>query len=124
LRSQKPVGVIQEPYALLIAHYIIHWLMHQAILQTDIDPDWISFTRAVQVLQAAIPEFQMGVRDDLPQLYARLLRDIATEPLPERSLRSSPRVVKRKMSTFRLKRPQHGHWPQPTRPLRRAVMLI
>jgi Insertion element 4 transposase N-terminal/Transposase DDE domain len=124
LRSQKPVGVIQELYALLIAHYVIRWLMHQAALQADVDPDRISFTHAVQVIQTAIPEFQMSARDALPQLYARLLRDIAAELLPERRLRSNPRVVKRKMSKFRLKRPQHDHWPQPTRPLRDAVMLI
>ena len=124
LRSQKPVGVIQELYALLIAHYVIRWLMHQAALQADVDPDRISFTHAVQVIQAAIPEFQMSARDALPQLYARLLRDIAAELLPERRLRSNPRVVKRKMSKFWLKRPQHDHWPQPTRPLRAAVMLI
>ena len=124
LRSQKPVGVIQELYALLIAHYVIRWLMHQAALQVDVDPDRISFTHAVVVIQIAIPEFQMTARDDLPQLYARLLRDIAAELLPERRLRSNPRVVKRKMSNFRLKRPQHDHWPQPTRPLRQAVMLI
>ena len=124
LRSQKPVGVIQELYGLLIAHYVIRWLMHQAALQVEVDPDRISFTHAVQVIQTAIPEFQMTARDDLPKLYARLLRDIAAELLPERKLRSNPRVVKRKMSNFRLKRPQHDRWPQPSRPLRDAVMLI
>jgi hypothetical protein len=91
LRSHKPVGVIQELYALLIAHYVIRWLMHQAALEVDVDPDRISFTHAVQVIQVAIPEFQMTARDDLPQLYARLLRDIAAELLPERRSRSNPR---------------------------------
>jgi hypothetical protein len=98
--------------------------MHQAALEADVDPDRVSFTHAVQVIRMAIPEFQMTAREDLPQLYARLLRDIAAERLPERRLRSNARVVKRKMSNFRLKRPQHDHWPQPTRPLREAVMLI
>lgn len=124
LRSQKPVGVIQELYALLLAHYVIRFLMHEAALAAGVDPDRLSFTHAVQVLQAAIPEFQMAARDDLPHLYARLLRDMAAELLPERRLRSNPRVVKRKMSNFRLKRSQHQHWPQPQRPLREAVMLI
>ena len=32
LRSLKPVGVIQELYALLIAHYALRSLMHQAAL--------------------------------------------------------------------------------------------
>jgi hypothetical protein len=30
LRSLKPVGVIQELYGLLIAHFIIRYLMHEA----------------------------------------------------------------------------------------------
>jgi len=30
LRSLKPVGVIQELYALVIAHYAIRFLMHEA----------------------------------------------------------------------------------------------
>ena len=32
LRSKKPVGVIQELYGLLIAHYIVRVLMHEAAL--------------------------------------------------------------------------------------------
>ena len=44
LRSLKPVGVIQELYALLIAHYAIRSLMHEAAVQADLDPDRLSFT--------------------------------------------------------------------------------
>jgi hypothetical protein len=57
----------------------------------------------------------------LHNLYQRLLRVIAAVRLPERRLRTNPRVVKRKMSKFHLKRPEHQHWPQPTRPCREAV---
>jgi hypothetical protein len=28
------------------------------------------------------------------------------------------------MSNFRLKRPEHRHWPQPTMPFQAAVLLI
>jgi hypothetical protein len=123
LRSLKPVGVIQELYALIIAHYAVRFLMHQAALQTEIDPDRLSFVHALRVIHDAIPEFQMTAPDQLPQLYARLLRDIADGSLPPRRLRSNPRVVKRKMSKFRLKRPKHRHWPQPSKPFRQAVAL-
>ena len=51
---------------------------------------------------------------EVPRLYQRLMRDVARERLPEREVRSNPRVVKRKMSSFRLKRAQHAHPPQPT----------
>jgi hypothetical protein len=123
LRSLKPVGVIQELYALIIAHYAVRFLMHQAALQTKIDPDRLSFVHALRMIHNAIPEFQMTAPDQLSQLYARLLRDIAGGQLPPRRLRSNPRVVKRKMSKFRLKRPKHSHWPQPSKPFRQAVAL-
>lgn len=125
LRSLKPVGVIQELYGLLIAHYAIRFLMHQAALQADLDPDRLSFVHALQVIGDAVPEFQMIAPDQLPHLYTRLLQDIADGRLPERRLRSNPRVVKRKMSKFRLKRPEHQHWPQPKQqPFRDAVIVI
>jgi hypothetical protein len=125
LRSLKPLGVIQELYALLIAHYAIRSLMHQAAVQANLDPDRLSFTQALHVLQAAIPEFQMTAPELWPKLYARLLNDLAAKPLPERRLRTNPRVVKRKMSNFRLKRPEHYNWPQPSaRSFRQAVALI
>lgn len=124
LRSLKPVGVIQELYALLIAHYAIRRLMHQAAVEAQIDPDRLSFVHAVQVIQDALPEFQMTAPEQLPQLYQRLLRDIAAKRLPERRPRSNPRVVKRKMSNFKLKRPQHYRWLQPARPFRQALALI
>ena len=124
LRSQKPEGVLQELYALLIAHFAIRVLMHEAALQAGLDPDRLSFVHAVRVLREAIPEFQMVAPAERPRLYQRLLQDIAAGRLPARRLRSNPRVVKRKMSTFRLKRPEHRHAPQPTRPFREAVLLI
>jgi hypothetical protein len=124
LRSLKPLGVIQELYALLIAHYAVRLTMHEAACLAAIDPDQLSFTHALQIIQEAISEFQMTAPELLPNLYQRMLRDIAAVRLPERRLRTNPRVVKRKMSKFHLKRPEHQHWPQPTRPFREAVALI
>ena len=125
LRSLKPVGVIQELYGLLIAHYAVRFLMHEAALQAGVDPDRVSFVHTLHVLQDAIPEFQMTSPDQHAQLFARLLRDVAADLLPERRLRINPRVVKRKMSNFHLKRPEHCQWPQPTgRSFRQAVAVI
>jgi hypothetical protein len=124
LRSLKPVGVIQELYGLLIAHYAVRFLMHDAALELGLDPDRLSFVHALRVIADAIPEFQMVALDQMDSLYARLLQDIADCRLPERRPRSNPRVVKRKMSNFRLKRPEHQHWPQPTRPFRQSMAVI
>ena len=124
LRSRKPVGVIQELYGLLLAHYIIRTCMVQAARQIQLDPDRLSFIGAVRVLQNAVPEFQMTTPEQLPALYQRLLQDIARKRLPPRRLRSNPRVVKRKMSNFKLKRAEHQAWPQPTvRSFREAIEI-
>lgn len=124
VRSLKPVGVIQELYGLLIAHFIIRSLMHEAALQADIDPDRLSFVHAVEVIKDAIPEFQIVAEDQRDQLYQRLLRDIAQRPLPERRNRVNPRVVKQKMSNFLRKRQKHYQWPQPEISFREAVAVI
>jgi hypothetical protein len=124
LRSLKPVGVIQELYGLLIAHFIIRILMHEAALQADIDPDRLSFVHAVELIKDAIPEFQMVAEDQRDQLYQRLLRDMAQRPLPERRNRVNPRVVKQKMSNFLRKRQKHYQWPQPEISFSEAVAVI
>jgi hypothetical protein len=102
LRSQKPAGVIQEAYGLLIAHYAVRVVMHESAMQTRLDPDRLSFINAVRIIRDAISEFQMTSPEQLPRLYQRLLDDIARHRLPERDNRSNPRVVKRKMSKFKL----------------------
>jgi len=124
LRSQKPVGVIQEAYGLLIAHYAIRTVMHDAAVQNNLDPDRLSFVNAVRIISDAISEFQMTTPGQLERLYQRLLTDIARHRLPERENRSNPRVVKRKMSKFRLKRKEHLHWPQPIKSFQEAVVLL
>jgi Insertion element 4 transposase N-terminal/Transposase DDE domain len=124
LRSKKPVAVIQEAYGLLIAHFIIRFLMHQAAALLGIDPDHLSFTHALEVVRLAIDEFQMTTSEQLDRLYRRLLNDIAAGRLPKRRFRFNPRVVKRKMSKFLKKRPEHDHPLQPRLSWRDALVLI
>ena len=124
MRSQSPVTVIQEAYGLLIAHFVIRFLMHKAACQVGIDPDRLSFTHALEVIREAVDQFQITAAEQLGALYQRLLSDIAAGRLPQRRLRSNPRVVKRKMSKFPKKRPEHDNWPQPHPPWREAIGLI
>lgn len=123
-RSRRPVGVVQEFYALLLAHYAVRSLMHAAAVQAGLDPDRLSFVAALDLVRDAIPEFQLIVPADLPRLAARLLRDMARASIPPRRSRTNPRVVKRKMSKFLRKRSEHAHWPQPTKPFSEALVLI
>lgn len=49
--------------------------------------------------------------------------DLLAHLLPTRRLRSQPRVVKRKMSNFGVKKGAHRRWPQPTKPPAEAVAI-
>ena len=51
LRSRKPDGVLQELYGFATVHYAIRWLLHQASLAEDIDPDRLSFTTALRAVR-------------------------------------------------------------------------
>lgn len=51
LRSKTPDLVRQEFYGLLMAHFAIRGLMHEAALKADLDPDRLSFLHAVRVIR-------------------------------------------------------------------------
>ena len=57
LRSKTPELVQQEFYGLLMAHFAIRGLMHEAALQADQDPDRLSFVHAVHVVQRRMPRY-------------------------------------------------------------------
>jgi hypothetical protein len=124
LRSRKPRGVIQELYGLMLAHYAVRALMHRAALAADEDPDRLSFVGALRIIQDSVADFEMAAPKLVPQLCLRLLRDLADALLPERVPRVEPRVVKRKVIKWPLKRDQHRRSPQPTRPFWKAVRLL
>ena len=51
LRSKTPELVKQEFWGLLMAHFAIRGLMHEAALKADEDPDRLSFLHSVRVVQ-------------------------------------------------------------------------
>lgn len=51
LRSKTPELVLQEFYGLLLAHFAVRSLMHEAALQGKVDPDELSFVHAVRVVK-------------------------------------------------------------------------
>ena len=57
LRSKTPELVRQEFYGLLMAHFAIRGLMHEAALKADEDPDRLSFVHAVHVVQRRLPRY-------------------------------------------------------------------
>lgn len=57
LRSKTPDLVKQEFYGLLLAHFAVRGLMHEAALQAGEDPDRLSFLHAVRVIRRKLPRF-------------------------------------------------------------------
>jgi len=124
LRSKKPVGVIQELYGLLLAHYAVRKVIYDAASPEAMDPDRLSFINALELICDAIPEFQMSAPEEHDRLYQRLLQDIRQHRLPERDHRCNPRVVKRKMSKFPRKRTCHQSIRQPCRPFGESIAIL
>lgn len=123
-RSRTVPGVIQEFYALLIAYNAICSVRLEAAQFAGVDPDRISFVVTLRKLCDSLDQFQQTAPQQLPQLVRRLLEDIARAKLPQRRNRSNPRVVKRKMSNFLVKRDHHRNWPQPNTTFREAIELV
>lgn len=59
LRSKTPELVRQELYGLLLAHFALRGLMHEAALKADIDPDAVSFVHAVRVVRRKLPAYAL-----------------------------------------------------------------
>ncbi len=57
LRSKTPATTLQEFYGLLLAHYAIRGLMHEAARGAALDPDRLSFVHTVRVVRRTLPRF-------------------------------------------------------------------
>jgi hypothetical protein len=57
LRSKTPELVQQEFFGLLMAHFAIRGLMHEAALKADEDPDRLSFIHSVHVVQRRMARY-------------------------------------------------------------------
>lgn len=57
LRSKTPDLVRQEFYGLLMAHFAVRGLMHEAVLTVGEDPDQLSFLHAVRVVRRKLSAY-------------------------------------------------------------------
>jgi len=55
MRSKTPELVMQEFWALAIAHWALRDLIHEAALRQNLDPDRISFVQAVRLVRRTMP---------------------------------------------------------------------
>jgi hypothetical protein len=97
----------------LLVHYAIRTLMHQAALDGGIDPDRVSFTRTLRLVRRQATAQAALSPSWLARALTRALAEIQRHRLTRRP-RSNPRVIKRKMSNWKLKRAQHRGPRQPS----------
>jgi hypothetical protein len=124
LRSQTPAGVIQEIYALSLAHFAIRFMMFQAASRADFDTDRLSFTGCFQILQCRLPECDSRSPESFQAWYEALLAEMAHERIEPRRNRINPRVIKRKMKNWLKKRPEHRHPPPLTKTFMESVVML
>lgn len=122
LRSRTPAGVVQELYGLLLGHYVIRVLMQEAAAAKGIDPRRLSFTGSLKILRCRLPECPAS-RQGRGRWYRDLVAEVAEEVLEDRRNRINPRVIKRKMSNWRKKRPEHRNYPQPAKKFGDAIVM-
>jgi hypothetical protein len=122
-RSETPAGVIQEVYALSLAHYVVRALMFEAAAREHLDPDSLSFTGCFHILQCRLPECDTRTAQSFQQWYEWLLWELSQERTEPRRNRINPRVIKQKVSKWRKKRPEHCHPPPLTKTFAEAVVM-
>jgi hypothetical protein len=106
LRSETPLGVVQEIYALSIGHYVTRSLMAEAAKQAEVDPDRLSFLGCLQVLRTRLAECPAEPSRG-EDWFKAFLAELGQEKIETRRNRVNPRVVRIKMSKFKNKRPEH-----------------
>ena len=124
LRSKSPEGVRQEAWGYLCTHYAIRALMADAAGSSGLDPDRISFTRSLNAARRSVRAGLGATTSTLAVALAGAIAEICRQLVPVRRLRAAARVVKRKMSKYKVKRAEHRAWPQPTLMLQQAVAVL
>lgn len=123
LRSRTPEGVYQEAWGYLCVHYALRALIHAAADTGQLDPDRISFTKAMHAARRSVRTGLTGAVN-LTMALHRATTELLHGLLPKRRLRANARVVRRKMSNYNLKRATHRSWPSPTMQPGAAIRIL
>jgi hypothetical protein len=103
LRCQTPELVRKEVWAHILAYNLIRTVMAQAAARHGVAPRVISFTGAMQTLEAFQPLLGSDARQDAAgrlRLYQDLLDVIASHRVGERPDRYEPRLKKRRRNNY------------------------
>ncbi len=111
LRSLTPEGVLQEIYALLLAHTVVRTLMLQAAEQAQIAPTQLSFTETIRIMDESLIPLGLVSPPRRQYMVEQLIREIGQQRLLKQPVRIQARVVKRVRSRYERKKPEHLHAP-------------
>jgi hypothetical protein len=108
LRGKTPAMVRKEVWAHLLVYNVVRALMAQAARAAGVRPDEVSFTGALQTVNAFLPNLRSArTPEEAARLCAVLLGAIAQHRVGNRPDRYEPRAVKRRPKKFpRLKEPR------------------
>jgi DDE family transposase len=103
LRCKTPELVRKEVWTHILAYNLIRTVMAQAAARHEVEPRSISFTGAMQTLEAFQPLLEFGLAEDATRrlaLYHELLDAVATHRVADRPDRYEPRVKKRRRNHY------------------------
>jgi hypothetical protein len=101
LRAKTPGGVDQEVYALLVTYQALRTAIVDATIdQPDLDPDRGSFTIALHTARDQLVQAAGVIAETVIDLVGVIGRHVRDHRMPDRRLRTTPRVVKRAISKF------------------------
>lgn len=124
LRSKTPAGVVQELFALSLAHFVVRKVMFDAALEHGLDPDRLSFSGAIRILRCRLPECPPHSAATITSWYENLLSEVRQEPLEPRRNRINPRVIKQPRVKWPGKKPEHRQLPPLQKTFTESVVIL
>lgn len=106
IRSRKPEGVKQELWGILLTYNLIRLEMAHIAAEADVEPTRISFVEALRLIRDEWEWLSVTSPGAIPKRLETMRRNVKRYILPPRRVRSFPRAVKIKMSSYDRKRPE------------------
>jgi hypothetical protein len=102
LRGKTPDMVRKEVWAHLLVYNLVRTVMAQAASQAQLRPDEVSFTGALQTINAFLPEMRaVETPDDARVLWEVVLWAVGEHRVGNRPDRYEPRAVKRRPKNYK-----------------------
>lgn len=104
IRSQKPDGVEQEIWGILLAYNLVRLEMESIAREEKIKPTRISFVESLRLMRTEWEWLSVASPGAIPKRLATLRRNVKRYILPERRKRSYPRYTKLRINRHNWKK--------------------